>query len=872
VFAGGGRSKDIESTGRPFVSTEGYFTEAELDSSLDIFGKLLPHVEHPPPGDNGETTPTAANLEGSPFTSISVESIGGGYNRYEATVEVPAGVREGFTEEDVTEEEVTEEDVIEQDVALLDPKRVRDFNRRNPDLSSGSCVSPAVAGSGDVMENSVDSVNDESWTADLGSGDVIENSVDIVGDVPPESLAMVTGPLENLETGATAPPTASLRSEQTPLRDQGGRGTCVVFCVCAAMEASLKRQGVSSVNLSEQYGQHIFQMTALNDRKPDSDPTNCVGDKRNGPIDTDGFENGLGMVGGGGLSRELPLFTEYGLPDEANAKFQVDPSADRTYVYDGDFAKTNQQGADPQAKWCNPKSATQREVNDFNVEHRVIDVPINTDRTLRMRPFPREALKNADYRIDSYVRINDENDKIQRPEWFEGWIGNRGREVMVSFPMGECTQYDTEKPKRDNYSSDASHRQAVQDWRDDDGDVYTYDGSKDCGPGHCILLVGYKRNANPPHFIAKNSWNTYTKLGYDYVTKGALNEAGVITCMKQSSGALRDQDFMGRWDLTYAGLNGTLDIYRKPGYFDSSDLWGAQDRRVGTFFDSSGRARRVNGRMQASRNRIEFSWGSGNVLDYGDQGGQQATGYMHVSDRDFIAGTYNHRSIKGDSKGFFAVPKGKTTRYPVVQYSTLQPESFLGEWHVRSHAFDGVIDIESTTGGPAHDFTGTMREVGGATAFVSGTANSATEEVRFVFPNRFDGWYFEGYIHAPHSLGNISGRIERVSGGDIQYGPMKLTRIGLADPQLKILEPVEGTKVSGKAVYLKARVTGDPNPGSALVWTVDGPYDPGASDAGTIIAKGTPTRGAVSRGEHTIHATYTLTSPRKTDTVDVEGV
>jgi len=41
-----------------------------------------------------------------------------------------------------------------------------------------------------------------------------------------------------------------LRPDQTPLRKQGGRGTCIIHSVVAAMEAALKRSG-RDVDLSE---------------------------------------------------------------------------------------------------------------------------------------------------------------------------------------------------------------------------------------------------------------------------------------------------------------------------------------------------------------------------------------------------------------------------------------------------------------------------------------------------------------------------------------------------------------------------------------------------------------------------------------------
>lgn len=65
-------------------------------------------------------------------------------------------------------------------------------------------------------------------------------------------LALVIG--LGLATSARAqarPAFVDLRDQQTPLRNQGGRGTCFVHSTVAAMEAALKRAGYGDIDLSE---------------------------------------------------------------------------------------------------------------------------------------------------------------------------------------------------------------------------------------------------------------------------------------------------------------------------------------------------------------------------------------------------------------------------------------------------------------------------------------------------------------------------------------------------------------------------------------------------------------------------------------------
>jgi hypothetical protein len=61
--------------------------------------------------------------------------------------------------------------------------------------------------------------------------------------------------------------------------------------------------------------------------------------------------------------------------------------------------------------------------------------------------------------------------------------------------------------------------------------------------------------------------------------------------------------FLGRWNLTYDGHKGILDLYHIPGI----GIWprpSDPDRRLGVFYDSAGTAFRVNGTLSGSR--IEF--------------------------------------------------------------------------------------------------------------------------------------------------------------------------------------------------------------------------------------------------------------------------
>ena len=66
-------------------------------------------------------------------------------------------------------------------------------------------------------------------------------------------LAMFLGLVLATDSRAQGRPAfVDLRDQQTPIRNQGGRGTCFVHSVTvAAMEAALKRAGYGDLDLSE---------------------------------------------------------------------------------------------------------------------------------------------------------------------------------------------------------------------------------------------------------------------------------------------------------------------------------------------------------------------------------------------------------------------------------------------------------------------------------------------------------------------------------------------------------------------------------------------------------------------------------------------
>jgi Papain family cysteine protease len=92
------------------------------------------------------------------------------------------------------------------------------------------------------------------------------------------------------------PAFVDLRDQQTPIRNQGGRGTCFVHSTVAAMEAALKRAGYGDVDLSEDAFTYFVKLFWMN-----TEAAKVAGGTENQVGGTDGggaAENMAYMVGG----------------------------------------------------------------------------------------------------------------------------------------------------------------------------------------------------------------------------------------------------------------------------------------------------------------------------------------------------------------------------------------------------------------------------------------------------------------------------------------------------------------------------------------------------------------------------------------------
>lgn len=448
------------------------------------------------------------------------------------------------------------------------------------------------------------------------------------GPEPPELDLASPGPASAVAPLADdLPDRFTLAAYQTPITNQGRRGTCQTFATIAAMEAEYRDLGLGSFDLSEQFATHIYRQSRL--REPP-------------PATAGARENTLGMRGGGNTGGVLSTLMHYRVPLETVAP----------YVGVSGFENPNQAGDVPR---IDPSDDAIEQIvyNDWNLQ----DSPtaFSIPAALTFTPFPRGALTEAEYGVTGYAKLptNLQHD----PAMYEQQLVN-GHEIIFSF----C------------FNGGSSDADGV--WRP---------GSDDACGGHAVLLIGYDRtDPDDPVFIAKNSWggSAYQLLDYEFVMEPEnFLGAQVVTGVRDPGrGNVLPQVALGRWDLVYDGSLATLDINRLPGYYAASQLGGKQDRRLGLLTDDLGDSYRINGAVDAADLSVEFHVDfAAPELDYETLSGTHFTGYLSPWDPLFMAGTFVTSAGSGTS-GFYAHKDGPVAS--VLDGAADEPQSYLGTWTI----------------------------------------------------------------------------------------------------------------------------------------------------------------------------------------------
>jgi len=179
---------------------------------------------------------------------------------------------------------------------------------------------------------------------------------------------------------------------------------------------------------------------------------------------------------------------------------------------------------------------------------------------------------------------------------------------------------------------------------------------------HCIMLAGFdKTNAADKKFIIKDNYGPVGEACnsrisyYPYSEIRKLISAEYITDVRQP-GTWKEINTVGRWALNYAGWKGILEFYRLPGLMQfvlsSDEARGRNggaitDRRLGTFYDHTGKVFRVNGRVYSVGGSVEIEFyidGSKPNLRWDEMSGRRFT-YRLSADGNSMSGT--HKDLDG---------------------------------------------------------------------------------------------------------------------------------------------------------------------------------------------------------------------------------
>jgi hypothetical protein len=540
-----------------------------------------------------------------------------------------------------------------------------------------------------------------------------------------KSALLLVAALVAADTGSAnaqaIPKSVDLTSFQTPLRDQGRRTTCITFAALAALEAAYSRAGYGQLDLSEQFLNHVGKMTWLHT------PWSAIVDRGE-----DGAEGQVGaFAGGGGAGYIRLLATGYRVSQEAVMPYRGE-----------DFTATDH----PHLAnlWSAPFWNKQRRMSDFNLDRRFFPL--------------RAQMQGAYYSVARYETVTA-NDVDALEE-----VLAANYEIVWDF---QVTNAAVRNPR------------AAAVWQ-------PCSATGCLAGGHAMLLVGYDRSdpdEKNHYFIAKNSWGAtgypggFTRISYDYVRRHGIAAAYVTEVAAPTPWP--ELAYLGRWSLNFDGHVGTLDIYHLPGIAQSSlgDRGvTTADRRIGSFYDASGAAYKVNGQINA--NGIEFYIDGANPMARWDQLGGRRFVYSRPVGV-LMAG--HHIDPDGGTYGGFAM------REPTIADGAMTPRpyavsSYLGSWQASFLSgvqpgiapgvaptsgvlrLDRMVDLPPGLRERFHGLSGQLTGPGSTGTFSVGALVHKTQPNRIIFrlqrttpianPFIFE---VEGY-HLNHTNGIVAGQ------------------------------------------------------------------------------------------------------------------
>lgn len=530
-----------------------------------------------------------------------------------------------------------------------------------------------------------------------------------------------------------------LRPQQTAIRNQGNRGTCITFAAVAALEAAYKRIGYGDLDLSEEFLGYMGKNFWLHHKKGYM-LWDQVAAKGPGAA-----ENQLGFSGGGQGSGVVLMMDKLGVKAPLEEEM---PYVSVPVPY----------GSNP--NWFPPIGTPPNQTKD-----------------------PRYKLQ---YYVDNFnLDTNNLSHQLLHSENYYGVESAR-----YYFNAADATNTNLiESILKRKY-------EVVWDWagkwffEDDDGDrygVWRPCKSTDTGcrtDAHCMLIVGFDRTDPDPknhYFMVKNSWGRlrigddqgFTRISYDFVQQFGFMMAYIGLPILEA-GPWEDIKKIGRYKLVYDGHEGLLDIFHIPGYWPVEEL-GVPDRRLGIMFDGEMKPHRVNGFFDDNRVILYFSDVHPN-LRWDQMGQVRSDGRRftyYYSDKGYMAGY--HVDSDGEKYGGYARKMG------ALPVGTLTPRPFLPKSYINSK-WDVMIDQRegAITLGQIEDYEPEFPDFYYIKGTYTDNHSSGTGKVLVKIPQgqfnhpfiqvdvgkknlAMEGW------HLNHTAGNIAGHTIGGGSGEKNY-------------------------------------------------------------------------------------------------------
>ncbi len=240
------------------------------------------------------------------------------------------------------------------------------------------------------------------------------------------------------------------------------------------------------------------------------------------------------------------------------------------------------------------------------------------------------------------------------------------------------------------------------------------------GGSHNIIIIGYdKTDPANPKFLVKDSYynppnvpcaSLFDKRPYNSLISSPVVGATYITAIREPT-TFNELAFMGRWNLSYDGHKGVLDVYHIPGMnYTYSGFGGALretnggtiipvEKRIGVFYDEAGNTYRVNGKIEG--NMMEFYFDLSTPNQRWDQLlGRKFVYYINPASK-IMSGF--HKDADGKTFGGYA------TKGTYITHSSADPilEQLINtQWRLRWGNETGIV--RCTVGADASVITGTF--------------------------------------------------------------------------------------------------------------------------------------------------------------------